>query len=135
MYFVLDESNLNVKFFLLVQKVSSHPPTTTEESSQNSDVCDTKSLSPSISMSEMSVEVETKNFIEHVKVKMEIVEEQQNNISHKEESPEDNKDEHCDDKNELFNAKDGHIVSKDKQTDVKDGNDTKDELLVSFIVI
>ncbi|XP_068632414.1 polycomb protein Sfmbt-like isoform X1 [Battus philenor] len=43
-----------------VAKGTPHPPNTTEESSQNSDMGDTKSLSPPTSMSEVSAETESR---------------------------------------------------------------------------
>ncbi|KAJ0175727.1 hypothetical protein K1T71_008886 [Dendrolimus kikuchii] len=107
-----------------VPKVSSHPPNITEESSQNSDMCDTKSLSPPTSTSEMSAEVENKNFIEDVNIKMEIVVEPQNGIVSKEERIEE-KEERFDPKDEQI---DEQTDSKNEQIDAKDGVESKDEL-------
>lgn len=45
-------------FPLPATKVSAQPPNTTEESSQNSDMGDTKSLSPPTSVSEVSPDAE-----------------------------------------------------------------------------
>lgn len=59
-----------------MNKVSSQPPNTTEESSQNSDIGDTKSLSPPTSVSEVSTEIETRE----VTVKMDV--ESETKISH-----------------------------------------------------
>ncbi|CAH0714539.1 unnamed protein product, partial [Brenthis ino] len=52
-------------------KVSAQPPNTTEESSQNSDIGDAKSLSPPTSVSEVSADVENREEA----VKMEIISE------------------------------------------------------------
>ncbi|XP_064072031.1 polycomb protein Sfmbt isoform X2 [Vanessa tameamea] len=56
----------------LVTKVSSQPPNTTEESSQNSDIGDTKSLSPPTSVSEVSADTELRPEEQTSCVKMEV---------------------------------------------------------------
>ncbi|CAK1600811.1 unnamed protein product [Parnassius mnemosyne] len=44
-----------------VTKMTAHPPNTTEESSQNSDMCESKSLSPPTSVSEISADLESRH--------------------------------------------------------------------------
>ncbi|XP_026733149.1 polycomb protein Sfmbt-like [Trichoplusia ni] len=53
-------------------KVAPQPPNTTEDSSQNSDMGDTKSLSPPTSVSEMSADTEPRPDIDSEPVKMDV---------------------------------------------------------------
>jgi hypothetical protein len=59
-------------YCLSVMKSVSQPPNTTEESSQNSDLGDTKSLSPPTSVSEISAEAEPRTDSETVSGKMDV---------------------------------------------------------------
>lgn len=53
-------------------KTAPQPPNTTEDSSQNSDMGDTKSLSPPTSVSEMSADTEPRPDIDSEPVKMDV---------------------------------------------------------------
>ncbi|KAM3963640.1 polycomb protein Sfmbt [Aphomia sociella] len=63
-----------------VTKIATQPPNTTEESSQNSDMGDTKSLSPPTSVSEISADTESRTDTEIVHNKMEVDTETKNDI-------------------------------------------------------
>lgn len=70
--------------FFIVTKVSAQPPNTTEDSSQNSDMGDTKSLSPPTSISEMSADTEPRTDVD-VPIKMDVEEDTKNGIETSEE--------------------------------------------------